>query len=199
MCREIEPVPQEVLDLIIQEAMNGNYFNYLPDRPAHRPSVFPRAEVTVITLKEGKLVSEVKKWGYEVSWNKDVIYNTRADTAVNPEKMWFDSLQNRRCIVPVFGFFEPHQSEKTVSEKTGKPIRQKYYFSLPGYPIMFLAGIYENDHFSIMTTEPNQTMKYIHNRMPLMVLPEEIMTWLNGDFTSLFDRQNISIEALKAQ
>lgn len=150
MCREIEPVPRDTIDMIIREAMVGNYFNYLPDWPAHRPSVFPRAEVIVITLKEDKLIPEVKKWGYEVGWNKDVIYNTRVDTAVNSEKMWFDSLQNRRCIVPVFGFFEP-----------------------------------------------NQTMKPIHNRMPLMVLPDELMIWLDGDFISLFDRQNVPLEALK--
>lgn len=198
MCVQIKPIPQEIIDEIIREVEANRPINLMPDWPAVRPSAFPKAQVGLITCEKNHLVSSVKKWGYEVSWNKNVIANTRDDSALDPDKMWFDSLLNRRCVVPTFGFYEPHRSEKTISKQTGKPIKQQYFFKLRNSPITFIAGIFEDDHFSLMTTKPSKSIKPIHDRMPMVLLQEELQTWLSGDFIPLFDRSSICLDAMKA-
>ncbi len=39
--------------------------------------------------------------------------------------MWADSLQHRRCVVPSYGFYEPHRTDTHPSSKTGKPIKDQ--------------------------------------------------------------------------
>lgn len=150
-------------------------------------------------LQRLPLQVETLTWGYHPSWSKQVIFNTRVDTAMKPGRnMWTDSIHNRRCVVPTYGFFEPHQSETTISSRTGKAIKQQYFFHTPEHPVTFIAGVYEEDHFSLMTTEPNAVMRPIHNRMPLVLSQDEVKTWLYGEFESLFDRSSTSLTAEKA-
>jgi len=182
-----------VIDEIIHEIEVNNYHNYMPDWPAIRPSAFPKSEVGLIVPGEGGMVSCVKRWGYEVPWRVEPISNTRDDKALIPEKMWFDSIHNRRCIIPTLGFYEPHKTEKTVSKKTGKPIKQQYFFEQTDSPVTFIAGIYDKDYFSMMTTSPNATMKPVHDRMPLVLDVNELNRWLYGNFQALFDRSKIEL------
>lgn len=200
MCIQIKPIHRNVIDEIIQEIEIKNYYNYMPDWPAVRPSAFPKSEIGLIIPKDSHLASAVKRWGYEVPWSKQPVVNTRDDSAMNPDKMWWDSIQNRRCIIPTFGFYEPHKTEKAVSKKTGKPIKQQYFFELHGSQVTFIAGIYEDDHFSMMTTKPSASMKPIHDRMPMVLFPNELKTWLySTDFPTLFDRQAIILDASKVE
>lgn len=207
MCNRFIMVPQDVVDEIVREIEAGyaldalpdwRALNPVPDWPAQKQSAYPRSEVPVILPQEGRLGSQVMKWGYEVPWSKGVIFNTRCDTAMRPgSNMWAESLRSRRCIVPTFGFFEPHQSETLTDPRTGKERRQQYLFTLPGSPVLFIAGIYEGGSFSLMTTEPNASVMPVHDRMPLVLREGETGTWLNGDFPSLFDRGAIPLRAEK--
>lgn len=49
----------------------------------------------------------------------------------------------------------------------------------------------------MVTTDPNQDMRPIHNRMPLVIEPNELRRWLFQNFTSLIDRQNIHLTVQK--
>ncbi|MDR1359009.1 MAG: SOS response-associated peptidase family protein [Coriobacteriales bacterium] len=111
--------------------------------------------------------------------------------------MWTESLAHRRCIVPTFGFFEPHQSETFINPRTGKANKQRYFFSEPSSPVLFIAGIHAGDRFSLMTTEPNDIMRPIHNRMPVVLRQEELDTWLYGDYLSLANRSSVVLLARK--
>ncbi|MGI6106156.1 MAG: SOS response-associated peptidase family protein [Raoultibacter sp.] len=198
MCVQIKPIPRNEIDVIIEEINAQRSFNYMPDWPARRPSAFPGSEVGLIISEDGLMASEVKTWGYEVSWSKQLVVNTRDDSAMDPSKMWWDSIQHRRCIIPTFGFFEPHKSEMTTSEKTGKAIKQQYFFETANSPVTFIAGIYENNRFSMMTTQPNASMLPIHHRMPMVLLQDELPTWLWGNFDTLFNRKGIELVAKRA-
>jgi len=192
MCGRFILVPRDVVDGIIQEIELNCVVNVFPDWPARRQSAYPKSEVPVVYPKDGRLKSEVMRWGYEVPWNRGVIFNTRSDTAIRPgSNMWAGSLHNRRCIVPTFGFFEPHRSETVTSQSTGRVAKQQYLFTLPEPSVLFIAGVFEGENFSLMTTGSSRTVQPVHDRMPVVLLASELNTWFNGDFESLFDRSSI--------
>lgn len=200
MCGQFLLIPQEIVDEIIKEVEAGSSINLMPDWPATEQSAYPKTEVPVIVPEGEHLVSAIMKWGYEVSWNKNVIFNTRSDTVLQPKNtMWTESFRNRRCIVPTFGFFESHQSETYIDVRTGKERKQQYLFKAPNTPVLFVAGIYEQRHFSLMTTEPNAVMESIHIRMPVVLAQDELDIWLRGDYESLLDRSATRLVANKVQ
>lgn len=193
MCGQFIVIPQDELNRIILDVKKNLEAEKHANAMAHH-SVFPKAEVPLILPDHNRLETAVMKWGYPVAWQKGPVFNTRADTALGkPGNMWEKSLAQRRCIVPSYGFFEPHKSEKIISPKTGREIKRQYFFQQPGQSAVFMAGVYEDGHFSIMTTTPNRWMEEIHPRMPVVLMPDEIDIWLHDDYTSLFDRSSIEL------
>jgi putative SOS response-associated peptidase YedK len=60
-----------------------------------------------------------------------------------------------------------------------------------------IAGIYDHNNFAMVTTDPNSDMRPIHNRMPLIIEPSELRRWLFQNFTSLINRDSISLSVQK--
>lgn len=199
MCGRFIMIPKEILDEIIQEVEVERVPNPMPDWPAVRQSVYPGAQAPIIAPGANGLTSSVKQWGYEVNWKKGVVFNTRVDSAMKPEgfSMWRESIEQRRCVIPTLGFFEPHKTETFINPTSGKPNKQQYLFTLASSPITFIAGIYEGDRFSVITTEPTETVKPIHDRMPVVLKQEELPLWFSDDYPSLFDRARIDLTASK--
>jgi putative SOS response-associated peptidase YedK len=104
--------------------------------------------------------------------------NARAESVA--EKPSFRSaFKKRRCLVPGDGFYE---WKKTAKKKQPFYIRMK-----DGQPFAF-AGLWERWHppdgkevetFTIITTEPNDLMRTIHDRMPVILHPKDFEAWLN--------------------
>lgn len=199
MCGRVLIVSQEVVDQIIQDIIRKRTAEYLPDWPAVRRSARPSDTLSLIVPQEGSLASKEMQWGYQVSWSKALLFNTKAETALRTDgpTMWKESLFERRCILPTYGFFESHKSETYKNPNTGRTAVQQYLFSLPNEAITYLAGIYEGDRFSLMTTKPNASVAPIHDRMPVVLESGELSTWLFGDFTSLFDRSKLVLSVEK--
>ncbi len=120
-------------------------------------------------------------WGLVPYHTKDAakpIINARAETlAQRPAFRWL--LPRRRCLVPADSFFE--------WRKEGR-FRTPMRFKLPsGEPFAF-AGLWDRwlqpdgtslYSFTIVTTSPNSLLKPVHNRMPVMLLPEHEAKWLD--------------------
>ena len=183
------PTPNQTLNPVPNTALD----------PKTIKSAFPKSELPIIVPDaEAHLTTKVMTWGYHVSWSKQVVFNTRFDTATKPGRnMWAESLAERRCVVPTYGFYEPHKSETLINLRTNKINKQQYFFTSPTSAILFIAGVFEGDQFSLMTTEPNSVMLPIHNRMPVVLEPNELDTWLFGEYLSLEDRSMVSIIATK--
>ena len=167
--------------------------------------VFPGDTASIITPSfdgdkpTGLNVREFK-WGYSVDWNNTPVFNTRFETAMKDEgrNMWRESIEQRRCLIPSMGFYEPHKSETIQSEKTGKPIKQNYLFTLPQDSLMFIVGVFNKDNeYSMMTTRPNKWVSDVHNRMPRVLDKSELMTWLFGNYETVFDRSGLELIAQK--
>lgn len=118
------------------------------------------------------LVPELSVWGFPGFQGKGVIINARSETAAD-KKTFRDSLLFRRCIIPTTGFYEWTKDKK----------KEKYLFTLPDSPVLYLAGFYNElkgeRRFVILTTESNSSVSDIHNRMPVIITPDIKEKWVN--------------------
>jgi putative SOS response-associated peptidase YedK len=116
------------------------------------------------------------------SWAKDKkigarLINARAD-GVADKPSFRSAFKSRRCLIPADGFFE--------WQKTGCK-KQPYYITLrDGGPFAF-AGLWERWHgaegdvrsCSMVTTDANELMRPLHDRMPAILDPKDYAAWLD--------------------
>ena len=184
----------DVLDVIKSIELDTPYI-IEPDWPARYPSAYPGSVVPIITKDNETLKPKDLRWGFEVDWQKGLVFNTRIETALGPKPgMWKEPVTHGRCIVATGGFFEPHATETVRSSRTGKEIKRQYFFASPDDAPTLLAGVKREGRFSIVTTEPNRWVSPVHKRMPLVLGPDEVRTWLDGDFEALADRGAVCLE-----
>lgn len=130
-------------------------------------------------------VAEVK-WGLIPSWSKKprTSYSTINARAENAAKspVFRAAFKYRRCLVPADCFYE-------WQAVPGQKVKQPYCIRmLDGSPFAF-AGLWEvwegNDHTmescTIMTTDANELMRPIHNRMPVILEPRDYAAWMAAD------------------
>ena len=154
-----------------------------PAQYAPRFNIAPSQPVLVIP-NDGTGKVSFFVWGLVPSWAKDPsignrMINARAETLA--EKPSFrGALKYRRCLIPADGFFE-WQSQVGSKSKIPHHIRMK-----SGQPFAF-AGLWEDWHSpdgssikscTIITTQPNDLMAPIHNRMPVILPPNTYAQWL---------------------
>lgn len=123
-------------------------------------------------------------WGLIPAWSKDPsaaarMINARAETA--PEKPSFRAaFRRRRCLIPASGFYEWKQVEK------GK--QPHYILPADDRPFGF-AGLWESwtspdgseiESCTILTTDANELMAPVHNRMPVILAPDDYAAWLGA-------------------
>jgi putative SOS response-associated peptidase YedK len=149
----------------ILEKLNAKF----QGKEARTGEVFPTNQVPILVEEEKEASPTLCIWGFPKFDQKGVIINARSETAF--EKRTFrDSLVNRRCIIPSTGFYEWDST------------KQKFLFREEGTNALYMAGIYtyykEDMRFVILTTEANESMKGVHNRMPLVIPQNDIGTWI---------------------
>lgn len=160
-----------------------------PDGFSSRFNIAPTQNVACVRQSEAERSSVMMRWGLIPSWAKDVkigarMINARSETAA--EKPSFrTALKKRRCLIPADGFFEWEK----IDSKTKQPWLIHYRNHTP----FAFAGLWESWSpkaseassagpvlsCSILTTESNTEMAEIHDRMPVVVEPEDYSTWLS--------------------
>ena len=129
----------------------------------------------VLKTADGKMVSQILKWGYESPQRRGVIFNARAET-VRERPMFRYDYEARRCIIPARKFYEWKKPESGQKRR-----KEKYDFFAEG-EILFMAGIYhkdlEGDRFAVLTRAAAGCMSEIHDRMPLLLTGGDIEKWL---------------------
>lgn len=134
--------------------------------------VFPAQNATIIKGQEHHLAAEQMRWGFPGFEKGKLLINARAETAL--ERPTFrESVQDRRCIIPARGFYEWNKS------------KEKFTFERKETPVLFMAGCYNRyegqERFVILTTDANSSVAPVHNRMPLILEPEELKDWVLDD------------------
>jgi putative SOS response-associated peptidase YedK len=149
-----------------------------------RYNITPGTNIPVIRLSpDGKRVLHLLRWGLVPHWAKDPSIGARLNNArgesVAEKASFRDAFKRRRCLVPADGFYE---------WKTEGKIKQPYYFSLKSGEPMAMAGIWESwtapdggimRTVCIITTAANALTAPVHDRMPVIIPPDNWQAWLS--------------------
>ena len=168
--REIEKLVRQVNAKIIKERMEKGLSMEI-NQPM---DVFPAAKAPVIISDrenedDASLTMAEYTWGFpHFDKGKKVIFNARAESVLD-KRMFRESTLKRRLIVPASGFYEWNSN------------KERFFFKSKDDKIMLFAGIYSGDRFVILTTDANDSVKDVHNRMPLILKPREIDDWIFDD------------------
>ncbi|WP_231251445.1 SOS response-associated peptidase [Nocardioides furvisabuli] len=138
----------------------------------------------------------VLTWGLVPSWAKDPsignrMINARMETVA--EKPAFrKAFASRRALLPADGYFEWYATSQT--DARGKPVKQPFFIRPRDGGVLAMAGLYEiwrdptraeddPDRFrwtcTVLTTQAEDSLGHIHDRMPLMVERERWHEWLD--------------------
>ncbi len=133
----------------------------------------PYQKLPVIKKYKNGNTLEKLKWGLIPSWAREKnfksLINARLET-IN-EKMSFKKLiKIFRCVAVMDGFYEWKRKD---NEKI------PYYFTRQDKEPIFIAGIYENDQFCLITEEASENIREIHNRQPVIINQKDINRYLN--------------------
>lgn len=147
-------------------------------------NVAPTQHMPVIRNIDGSKELELMYWGIPRMIGKDLvkeIINTRSDKAFSG--FWKKQVTKQRVLIPANGFYE---WRKTKDGKT------PYFIELPSEELYAFAGIWNSwkdkdgnvfNAYSIMTSEPNKEMKFVHDRMPVILHKEDEEKWLKEDLS----------------
>jgi len=172
-----------------------------PGQFAPRFNIAPTQPVLVIP-NDGAGRADFFVWGLIPSWAKDPsigarLINARAETLA--EKPSFRAaFRYHRCLILADGFYE-WQTPTTNASQVGSKVKIPHYIRLKsGRPFAF-AGLWEDwrqrmpgqrmpgqrmpdgsqvKSATIITTQPNELMARLHNRMPVILPPETYARWL---------------------
>jgi putative SOS response-associated peptidase YedK len=124
------------------------------------------------------------RWGLIPAWCKDLkllgrtAINAKAESLME-KPMWRHPFKKRRCLIPADAYYE----WKMIDPKTKQP----FAFAMKDDATFAFAGVWERwiapdnqpvDSFAIITTDPNELAATVHNRMPVILEPQDYTRWL---------------------
>jgi len=153
-----------------------------------RYNIAPSQPVVTIRQDATKPVRTLSlmRWGLIPSWTKDIsignkTINARAET-VTTTPSFREPLKSHRCLIPADGFYEWRRNGKT---------KQPYCFEVNGGDLFAFAGLWDRwmspqgeliESCTILTTTPNSLVSDIHDRMPVILSPDDYDLWLDPAF-----------------
>lgn len=137
----------------------------------------------ILQMPDSKRKIASMKWGLIPSWTKDPskggkTINARAET-VHTKPSFRYAIKFRRCIIPASGFYEWERAAK---------VKVPYYIHLKSNEPIGFAGLWDKwkggngtviETCTILTTSANNLLKPIHDRMPVIIHPNEYELWLD--------------------
>ncbi|MBA2544792.1 MAG: SOS response-associated peptidase [Deltaproteobacteria bacterium] len=188
MCGRYTLTRQEAIVEELQATLGPNVLGSEWWKP--RFNVAPTQPSPVVTLHDGVRTIEMMRWGLVPFWatkpgaaRPPLMINARVESL--HAKQWFrEALDKRRCLVPADGFFE----WKRDDPKHPMPI----YLRPDSRKIIAFAGLWakaktadgnEQLSFTIITSAPNELVKPVHDRMPLVLDESAYAAWLDPTVT----------------
>ena len=172
---------------------------HITDTPDIQPryNIAPTQPVVAVRISPKNKERELTHfhWGLIPFWAKDPSYgsrmiNARSETAA--EKASFrNAIRYRRCLVPADGFYE---WQKIDGRKQPVRIQRK------DGGVFAMAGLWEQwqsrdgseiESCTLLTTEPNELLTQVHNRMPVILSPDNFDLWLDTAVQNADDVQHL--------
>jgi putative SOS response-associated peptidase YedK len=151
-----------------------------------RYNIAPTQAVPVIGLEpSGERALKMFRWGLIPRWSKEMpkgapLINARSE-GIASSKMFGEAFHKRRCLVPADSFYEWNK-DKSLKD------RQPWRIVDPERPAFAFAGVWEGwrnpegeiiRSFAIITTNANEKLSHVHDRMPVMLKAEDEDAWLD--------------------
>lgn len=158
-----------------------------PPEIAARYNVAPMTDVPVVRVNaEGERELVHLRWGLVPRWAKDPsiggrMINARGETLATRQAFRI-AYRRHRCLLPADGFYE----WMAVADAPGR--KQPLHIGMRDGSLFGLGGLYERwlspegevlDTCTIVTTQANRLLRLVHDRMPLVVAPEDQARWLD--------------------
>lgn len=138
----------------------------------YKGDVCPSQNALVIIGNTSALKADDMIWGFPQSNCSRLLINARAETVLD-RKTFHDSVLRRRCVIPARGFYE------------WSPEKVKASFTNQNGTTLYMAGFYNifqnQNRFIIITTTANDSVRPIHDRMPLVLEEDELKDWILND------------------
>lgn len=154
-------------------------YNVAPTQPVAAVRASPDGQCRELALL---------RWGLIPPWASDPVsasfINARAETAAG-KPAFRGAFRARRCLIPADGFYE---------WRKGPRGKEPFLFQLRGRRPFAFAGLWERwrgpdgvevESCAILTTEANDLVRELHDRMPVILAPEAVAPWLDPAFRDL--------------
>lgn len=149
----------------------------------------PTTDVPALRAVKGLegLEARMMRWWLVPYWAKSAeakytAFNAKSEEAAS-KPMFKEPFRRRRCVIPASGFYEWQKLDEA-----GKVKRPMYITRADGEPVLF-AGLWDRwkdreagttlESCTILTCEPNEEMREVHDRMPCILEPEKVSGWLD--------------------
>jgi putative SOS response-associated peptidase YedK len=223
MCHRMSPLEASQMRLALDSLKATGHAQLPVDFSRTKiKDAYPGSRVPLFVPKAaGELTVQELSWGFLPQFaSGKLVFNTRIETALvaaqTQRGMWAHAIVHGRCLVPVRCFYEYNtqaakharasqqvrrEADELILQRPApaspkrRPPSPQVKFELPGFSVFLLACVTDGEHFSVVTTAPNQDMSPIHNRMPLVLGPGESGLWLGPQFDTLIDRSQIRLSA----
>ena len=191
----------------------SEHFNarYTGDESLLRSSynIAPTSQVPVIRInREGERVMLLHTWGLIPHWAADKtisakLNNARGET-VHEKPSFRTGFKKFRCLIPASGYYEWQ-----APPEGSKARKQPFYIHPSDAPFFAMAGVC--DHWvdkstgelvmstAIITTEPCEALKEVHDRMPVMIPKEEWANWLDPKNQDVHGLRNYIVSSDKVK
>lgn len=149
------------------------------------------ADTSLIIHGENRsLTADSMRWGFRQYSASSLIINARSES-VTEKPMFRDSILQRRCVIPASWFYEWNMSKEKVT------------FKRKDSSMLYMAGCYqryeEGNRFVILTTGANESMKPVHDRMPVILEKKELKNWVYDNEFMEYVLNRIPIELTREQ
>jgi len=148
-----------------------------------RYNVAPTQPVPVVRIEQGQRHFVLLRWGLIPSWVKEprefaLLINARGET-VNDKPAFRNAMKRRRCLLPADGFYE---------WKGERGAKRPYFVRRKDRAPFAFAGLWESwigpngeemESAAIVTTQASPAIMPIHDRMPVMLGPDNFERWLD--------------------
>jgi putative SOS response-associated peptidase YedK len=145
-------------------------------------NISPTQTASVVRMNDNRVIVDELKWGLIPSGSKseaigNLLINARNET-ITEKRSFKDSVEHKRCVVPMSGYYEWVKNEYQ---------KQPYYFKPENESLFLAAGLWSSwtnkdnkiiDTFSIITVPATISVKEYHHRQPVLLKKEESIQWL---------------------
>lgn len=162
----------------------------------HANSELRPTDETLLLVPNGKDISTATmSWGIQPSWSKKLLINAKSET-ISDKTTFKQAFEQHRALVVCSGWYE--WKDEAPGEKNAK--KQKYLVQHSLKQPMLMAAVCftglsstKGNQFVTLTTEPNEKLKQVHHRMPLIIHSDEMDEWLLGNSQQALNAMHLMV------